>query len=136
MTGLVLDCFVAMSWCFEDEATPQTDQILDDVCKRGACIPNLWHLEVTNVFLIASRRKRIAAGDIPLRFELLARLPIKTDDQTAASAFNEIHSLAETTGLTAYDAAYLELARRRKLDLATRDNSLARAARQLNITVL
>ena len=136
MSGLVLDCSVAVSWCFEDEASPETDAILDRVADEGAIVPALWHLELGNVLIQAERRKRLTAADTTTRLELIADLPIVTDDETPARALREVLTLARTEGLTTYDAAYLELAMRKGLPLATKDTALAEAARKGGITII
>ena len=135
MSDLVIDSSAALSWCFEDEASPASDALFERVRDRGAVVPGLWHLEVANVLLQAERRGRIATGDVATRLELIAELPITTDDETTARAWREILALARAEGLTAYDAAYLELAIRRGLPLQTRDRALATAARRCGVAV-
>ncbi len=136
MSGLVLDCSVAVSWCFEDEASPETDAILERVRDDGARVPALWHLELGNVLIQAERRKRLTATDTATRLALMAALPILTDDETPARAFIEVMTLARADGLTTYDAAYLELAMRKGLPLASRDRALVDAARRRGIATL
>ncbi|MBN9562757.1 MAG: type II toxin-antitoxin system VapC family toxin [Alphaproteobacteria bacterium] len=136
MTGFVLDCSIAMTWCFEDEATPATDALLDRVRDEGAIVPMLWHLEIGNVLLQAERRGRVSSADLSARLELLAALPITTDDQTSSRALREVLSLARAETLTTYDAAYLELAVRRRLPVATKDRPLQRAAKRVGIDVI
>lgn len=136
MTDLVLDCSIAVSWLFEDEASETTDKILDMVKDRGAWVPNLWHLEVVNVLIQASKQNRISYASIPKRLEALSKLPVKTDLETHSRAFTDTIYLAEEQKLTSYDAAYLELAFRRTLHLATRDKALLKAAKRLKISVL
>ena len=77
MTSFVLDCSIAISWCFEDESTSDTDRVLDLVCTEGAFVPNLWHLEITNALIQAQKRKRITHTDISRRLDELSILPIK-----------------------------------------------------------
>lgn len=133
---LVLDASIAIAWCFEDEASPQTEAIADRVRDEGALVPALWQLEVANVLVQAERRGRIAAADVTARLELLAALPIQLDLETRTRAFREIVALARAQRLTTYDAAYLELALRRGAALATRDIELAQAARGCGVEVL
>ena len=135
MSELVIDSSAALSWCFEDEASPASDALFERVRDRGAVVPGLWHLEVANVLLQAERRGRIATGDVATRLELIAELPITTDDETTARAWREILALARAEGLTTYDAAYLELAIRRGLPLQTRDRALATAAGRCGVAV-
>lgn len=136
MTGFVLDCSIAMTWCFEDEATPATDALLEWVRDEGAIVPMLWHLEIGNVLLQAERRGRVTSADLSARLELIATLPITTDDETSSRALREVLALARTETLTTYDAAYLELAMRRGLPLATKDRPLQRAGKRVGIKVL
>jgi len=135
VTALVIDSSAALSWCFEDEASPETDALFERVRDLGAVVPGLWHLEVANVLLQAEKRGRITGGDVTMRLDLIAALPITTDSETTARAWREILALARAQGLTTYDAAYLELAIRRGLPLQTKDEALIGAAKRCNVTV-
>ena len=135
MSALVIDSSAALSWCFEDEASPDSDLLFERVRDQGAVVPGLWHLEVANVLLQAEKRGRITTGDIAMRLELIAELPIATDHETTARAWREILSLARAEGLTTYDAAYLELAIRRGLPLQTKDEALISAAKRCSVMV-
>jgi len=135
VSALVIDSSAALSWCFEDEATPESDLLFERVRNEGAVVPGLWHLEVANVLLQAEKRGRISPGDLAMRLELIAELPIATDTETATRAWREILALARTEGLTTYDAAYLELAMRRALPLQTKDGALIGAAERCRVTV-
>jgi predicted nucleic acid-binding protein len=121
---------------FEDEATAQTDDLLEQLRDGCAFVSNLWQLELGNVLLQAERRERIIAAQISACFELVARLPIVTDTETDSRAFREILILARTETLTTYDAAYLELAIRRGVPLATQDNKLISAANRVEVQTL
>lgn len=134
--SFVLDCSVAVTWCFADEASASTDALLDQMQEQGAVVPQLWHLEIGNVLAQAERRGRIMAGDMAARIELLRRLPITTDNETAVRALRDVLALAREQRLTTYDASYLELAARRGLPLATRDNDLQKAARRMGLALL
>jgi predicted nucleic acid-binding protein len=135
MSFAVLDASVALSWCFADEASPDTDLLLDHVRDYGALVPGLWFLEVGNVLLQAERRGRIAAADVAVRLDLISALPIMVDQNTVGRAWTEVLHLARVERLTLYDATYLELAARRGLPLYTRDNALAGAARRQGVAV-
>jgi predicted nucleic acid-binding protein len=135
VSALVIDSSVALSWCFEDEASPESDALFERVRDQGAVVPALWHLEVANVLLQAEKRGRIATGDVTLRLELIAELPITTDNETTARAWREILALARAEGLTTYDATYLELAIRRGLPLQTKDEALIGAAKRSGVAV-
>lgn len=134
--SVVVDTSIALTWCFEDEATPETDELFERVARDGAVAPGLWRLELGNVLIQAEKRGRISAADIAQRLELIARLPITIDQETTARAWREILVLARAEGLTTYDAAYLELALRRGLALLTKDSELARAAKRRGVEVL
>ena len=135
MNGVVIDSSVALSWCFEDEATPETDALFDHVRDKGAVVPGLWHLELGNVLLQAERRGRIKAADVAVRLGLIAELPISVDQETTSRAWREIISIARSERLTTYDATYLELAVRYQLPLLTKDAELAEAAKRLGVPV-
>ncbi len=135
MTGFVLDCSVAMAWCFADETNPYTEAVLQDLADAGAVVPSIWPLEMANVLLSAERRKRISKAQSRRFVELLQTLPIDVDDVSAARVWNGVLSLAREQQLSAYDAAYLELAMREGLPLATADNALKRAAKRCGVVV-
>ena len=136
MSAFVLDCSVTMSWCFEDEARPETDEILDRLGIDGATVPSLWYWEVANVLNLGARRGRISSSDVAARLNFLGALPIAADTEGPTRAWRETLLLAQTHKLTVYDAAYLELANRLGFDLATTDVALRSAARALGITVI
>jgi predicted nucleic acid-binding protein len=135
VSAIVIDSSAALSWCFEDEASPESDALFERVRDQGAIVPGLWHLEVANVLLEAEKRGRIATGDVATRLELIAELPIATDTETTARAWREILALARAEGLTTYDATYLELAIRRGLPLQTKDETLIAAAERSGVAV-
>lgn len=135
MTGAVINSSVALTWCFDDEATPETDALFERVRDEGAVVPGLWRLEVGNVLLQAERRGRIDGGDVKARLDLIGDLPISVDEETGLRAWREILVLARGERLTVYDAAYLELAVRRRLPLFTLDRELAAAALRCGVTV-
>ncbi len=134
--SLVLDTSVALGWYFEDERTPALDGLLDRVVEAGAVVPGLWRLEIANGLQSALRRKRIDAAFRDAAIGHLTHLPIAVDPDTAANAWAATLHLADRHGLTLYDAAYLELARRRGLPLATLDGQLRQAAKAQGIVVL
>ena len=130
MSGFVFDCSVAVAWCIADEATPETDALLERTRDEGAIVPQLWPLELGNVLLQAARRGRLTTNDVTARLDLISALPIRIDEETASRGLRDIVTLARAEGLTTYDAAYLELAMRRSLPLASRDHALVEAARR------
>lgn len=136
MTAFVLDCSVAISWCFEDEATAETDALLDRLCEEGAAAPATWPLELGNVLVMAERRGRITPAKANAFVASIGDLSIAIDDQTAARALGNVLALARSERLTTYDAAYLDLAMRLGVPLATRDAALRRAARNAGAATL
>ena len=126
--SLVLDGSVTLSWCFEDEGADVAHAVLGRVTLAGAVVPPIWHFEVANGLQIAVRRKRIDAVYRDDTLVDLAGLDIVTDDVCAANAWTASVALADRHRLTIYDASYLELAQRRRVELATLDAALARTA--------
>lgn len=126
--GFVLDCSVTMAWCFGDEATAYTDGVRDRLAEMRAVVPSLWALEVANATIVGERRKRLDEARSQRFFALLDALPIVIDDETSRRAFSDVVHLARAHQLSAYDAAYLELAIRRGLPLACLDGKLRAAA--------
>jgi predicted nucleic acid-binding protein len=133
----VFDASVTMAWCFDDERTPQTEALFDRLIQGSvAIVPQIWPLEILNVLLLAGRRGRITLDKRTEFLDLLATAPIQIDDDTARRASSDTLPLAEAHRLTTYDAAYLELALRHKLPLATLDKELRAAAIAANIVLL
>ena len=125
-SGLVVDASVSAAWFLADEADEFTDAILQATVRGDVWVPALWMLEIGNLLLVAQRRRRI---DDEGRRELVAcaaGLRLRVDREPVA--MTDLDALAHRYGLSAYDAAYLELALRRELPLATRDAALMRAA--------
>ena len=133
--SVVLDSSAALSWHFEDEQTKSMLGLLQRVVESGAVVPSLWRYEVANGLQVAVRRKRIDAAYRDRALANLAALDIACDAESETHAWSATVRLAERHGLTVYDAAYLELAQRRWLALATLDLTLARAAEAEGIEV-
>jgi predicted nucleic acid-binding protein len=134
--GLVVDCSVAASWCFRDEASAATDAILERVRNEGGLVPALWNWEIANVLAVAVRRGRMSVADATANLSDLALLPIALDANAPARAWRETFLLAQAHKLTVYDAAYLELAQRTGLELASKDAELVDAARAVGVKVV
>ena len=125
---LVLDTSVALAWCFKDESNPYADKIAKRLPNIEMIVPGIWPLEVANALLMGERRKRSTQADTVLWTGFLATLTIIVDGETSDRPFGETLNLARTHNLSAYDAAYLELALRLGLPLATLDEKLKVAA--------
>ena len=136
MTTFVLDCSVTMSWVFPDEASEATDRLRESMIEGRAFVPALWPVEVGNVLLTATRRGRISAGEWPRIRTNLEALPVEIDPVYTSRAWGAALELAREHRLSGYDAAYLELAVRMQLPLATLDRALAASARAEGLDVL
>ena len=129
MSRFVVDCSVTMAWCFEDEADAYSLSALAALSEGVAIVPSIWPLEVANVLVVAERRGRLREP-ASLRFlALLGELPILVDRAVTAPLVPSLVALARRHRLSAYDAAYLDLAQREAAPLATRDRALRRAMR-------
>jgi predicted nucleic acid-binding protein len=126
--AFVLDCSVTVAWCFPDERAPYPQAVLNSLAKARAFVPTLWPLEVGNVLMLGERRGRSTQADTTRWIAFLNPLPIAVDDETTARAWSEVLHFARRYNLSTYDAAYLELAMRRALPLATLDTRLKAAA--------
>ena len=132
----VLDNSVALAWCFEDEHTPALLALLRRVEESGAIAPNLWPLEAVNGLLMAQRRGRLDAARRRRLQTFVEMLPITIDGETTTRVWTVTARLAEEWRLSAYDAAYLELADRRGLPLASLDRQLRNAASGLGVPLV
>lgn len=133
--GLVIDSSITIAWCFPDEKDDYSQSVLDALASEHAIVPDLWHLEVANTLVVGERRKRSTQVETVAWTSFLAALPIAVDEETKAHAFTDTMQLARTHDLSAYDAAYLELAMRRGLPLATLDDKLKAAAQAVGVTL-
>ena len=119
-----------------DEGNPYADELLERLITEGALVPPIWPLEIGNVLLLALRRGRIRQEELETMVERLARLPIEVDLEATDHALAGVLVLAAQLGLTTYDAAYLDLAQRRNLPLATLDKRLRTACAAAKLEVL
>jgi len=134
--SLVIDCSMTLSWYFEDERTTARIAVLNQVADAGAVVPALWRLEVLNGLQVAVRRGRITVSYRDVSLTDLRALSISTDPGTSRQAWSGTLHLFYHFGLSPYDAAYLEVALRRLLPLATLDGELARAAEAENVPLV
>lgn len=127
----VADCSIVLPWYLEDEKTDYTEMLLDSLLANQVVVPVLWRLEFTNALLAAVRRKRISETRRQEIVSQAERLPIIFDSYFVP--LTDISNLARDYHLTTYDAAYLELALRQSLPLATLDNQLIEATTKANV---
>ena len=132
----VIDASVTLSWVYSDEHSAASDALLARVANQGAVVPSLWRLEIASALQNGIKRKRIDAAYRDSAIQGLLRLPIETDQDTNDYAWTTTLQLADVHRITVYDASYLELALRRALPLATRDEQLAAAAGNAGATLL
>jgi len=126
--SLVLDSSVALAWVYADETTDAVLRLFDNVRINSAWVPGLWRWEIANVLQLNVRRGRHGGDFRDGALSGLALLPIKLEAEADRQAWSATLHLAERHGLTVYDAAYLEIASRRKIPLATLDRQLRAAA--------
>jgi len=135
--GFIADSSVGVAWAMPSQASDATDDLLDEVVAgTPLVVPTLWSFEVANSLLVLLRRKRILAPERDRALGALARLPLVVDDEGPRLALGRISEMAGEHGLSVYDATYLELAVRRKLPLASRDQALCKAAQGCRVKLL
>ena len=133
----VLECSLALAWALPDEMTKRADRFMARISPKSVLwVPALWWYEMSNALLMAERRRRLAEVDKVRLIELYGMLAIRTDAELDTNAVMRFDRLAREHALSAYDAAYLELAQRRALGLATLDRRLMAAARRAGIKVI
>lgn len=132
----VLDASAAMAWCFEDETTQASERILRELFVHEAVVPSLWPFEVANALNIALRARRIAPSDGAQFLALLSSFPIETEPLAWHKLLPSLLSLARQHRISCYDAAYLELALREALPLATLDLDLKKIAVGLGVVLV
>lgn len=134
--SLVLDSSVTLAWVYSDETTAAVGQVFEMLNQSGGWVPGLWRLEVANILEMGVGRRRHDADFRDSTLADLALLPIQVDAETDRQAWGPIARLATRRGLALYDAAYLELALRRGLPLATLDRDLRAAAKAERLQLL
>ena len=132
----IVDASVALAWCFEDEVSEYADQVLGRLDEDRALVPSVWALEIANALAIAERRRRLSAADVARMALLFLGLPVAVQEVAPQVVLGPVLELARAHGLTAYDAAYLELAMREGLPLATQDEALRAAAQRVGLPLV
>lgn len=136
MQEFVIDNSVVMSWCFQDETNKYADDVLGLLEEGTAYVPAIWPLEVSNVLLVAERRKRLSQADSSRFISLLSELPIIVDQESPERMLSEILALAREYKLSSYDASYLDLAMRKGLPVATTDINIIAAAKRSSVPII
>ena len=135
MKKVVADASFCGAWILPDESSGAAERLLTRAISGAIelVVPALWHYEMLNLLRSAVRRKRLATAEMDLAVEALERVPMTLEDLPGAPARRRILHLAMQFELSAYDAAYLELADRFKITLQTNDTKLKAAAKQLGL---
>jgi predicted nucleic acid-binding protein len=128
VNSFVLDASATLAWCFEDETTAPALSMLERLRDQEALVPPLWLLELANGLVVAERRGRITRAESTRFLGLVGELPIRIDQTSTLDLASSVMELAREYELSAYDAAYLELALRLGRPLATLDERLRSAA--------
>lgn len=134
--SLVADISVVLAWLFEEQQTPAALDVLTVIETEGLVVPNLWWSELENGLLMAERRASRTTDECVAFLDLVRHLPIRTDDVLRYRISDDILRIGRTHQLTAYDAAYVELALREAIPLATFDDAIRRCAPQAGLTLL
>jgi predicted nucleic acid-binding protein len=125
--SLVLDASITLAWCFEDQATPLSQAVLEQLANDRGLVPELWPFEVANVLALAGRRGRLTHSQASHFIRLIDQLPITVEELGRDQVFTTVLNLSESSGLTVYDASYLALAAQARVPLATSDERLRQA---------
>lgn len=137
MSLFVLDASVVLTWCFPDEEARKAEEISERIALGDkVAVPAFWRHEVLNALLMGEKRKRLTGELIHTFIKDLERLPAEVDAPAAGTVFHTTQDLCQKHGLTAYDGAYLELAMRHRIALATADGALELAARAEAIEIV
>jgi predicted nucleic acid-binding protein len=137
VTHFVLDASIVLTWCFPDEEAQKAETISEKIALGDKpTVPAFWRHEVLNALLVGEKRKRLTNELIQTFIKDLEQLSAEIDTPGAENVFRATQDLCRKHGLTAYDAAYLELAMRHGIMLATADGALERAARAEGIGIV
>ena len=131
----VVDNSIVMAWCFKDEASPYADSVLNSLTDATAIVPSIWPLEVVDVLLVAERRHRLHESDSVRFLSLIAQLPIVVERTWPERMMRDLLALGRSNDLSSYDAAYLELAMRQGVPIATADHKVLEAAARVEVPI-
>lgn len=132
----VIDASLTVAWAFDDEATPYTEHVLEQLRHDSALVPPIWTVEVANALVVGQRRGRLTHAQAAAFATFLLSLRITVDQPRVESDLGPLVALASAQALSAYDAAYLDLAMRERLPLATLDVRLRQAAANLGVRLI
>ena len=135
-TRFVVDNSIVMTWCFQDEMVPYAEAVLDSLAEAVAVVPAIWPLEVINVLLVAERNGRLHEADSVRFVSLIGQLPIMVDRSWPERLMRDLLAIGRIHNLSSYDTAYLELAMRQGLPIASLDKRLHQAARRIDLPIL
>jgi predicted nucleic acid-binding protein len=136
LTAVVVDASTALAWCFPDESSDDADALLVALEGKTILVPSIWSLEIANAVLVGERTKRLREPEIQRFTTLLEGLSVSQDARSVGEHVSHVLPLAREYGLSAYDAAYLELSIRYEAPLATLDGKLQKAAESAGVRVL
>jgi len=132
--SFVADASIAIGWVHPAQATAQTATMLEALAEGATLeVPALWPLEVANALTVLRRRRKLTEDERQAGLGWLRILPVRIDHEMAALAFSRLSELASAHQLSVYDAAYLELAQRRRLKLGCKDGPLRSAASRVGV---
>lgn len=132
--SFILDCSVAITWCFEEERNNYSKFVLSYCTKHGATVLPLWKLEITNTLLVSEKRNRLHVTDTIKFIDLYNSLPLNISNLNFS--IQEVIDTARANNLTSYDATYLILAMHKRLPIATNDKALTRACHHNSVQLL
>lgn len=135
MNGIAIDASVTLAWCFPDEASNYADSVLLALENQTVIVPTIWAVEITNALLVGERRKRIRQPEIRRFVDLLKGLSVVEERQKFAETVSNVLPLAREYDLSAYDAAYLDVAIRHEIPLATLDAAMQKACTAAGIEI-
>jgi len=135
LKGIVIDASVALAWCFPDETSDYADSVLLAVENQAVIVPAIWAVEITNALLVGERRKRIRQPEVRRFIDLMEGLSIVEDGQPFVDTVSNVLPLAREYELSAYDAAYLDVAVRHQIPIATLDGALQKACTTAGVKI-
>ena len=133
MRAIVPDNSIVLSWCLADENDPTADRAMRIVIEDGAVVPGIWWYELRNALVVNERRGRLDPADTRSTLADVREMRFAIDRDHDEAVLLE---LSRRHNLSVYDAAYLEVARRCALPLASLDRRLCEAASACHVAVL